>query len=256
MLRDRIVIGINNNNTRERLLREKDLDLDKAINLCRTSETAAIKLHSMEPTDTVDYARSRVSKPTSFSGQRAQITDCKCCGDRHSAGNCKAYGKTCSKCIKRNHFTKVCISRPQESHQHSTKRKTGKEKQDVHHLENNRGDGDIPEDLSSDESLYVVNSIQGKRKYFSDVLVESGDAEATTIKYQLDTGATCSTLTLSDYQKLTLKKPEQSQIELKLYDKTVIKPVGQVRVQCTANGVTRKVHFQIVEDAPILLLSG
>ena len=63
MLRDRIVIGINNNNTRERLLTEKYLDLDKAINLCRTSKTAAIQLHSMEPTDTVHYARSRVSKP-------------------------------------------------------------------------------------------------------------------------------------------------------------------------------------------------
>ena len=183
MLRDRIVIGINNNNTRERLLREKDLD--KAINLCRTSETAAIQLHSMEPTDTVHYARSRVSKPKSDSGQRAQIMDCKYCGDSHSAGNFKAYAKTCSKCHKQNHFAKVCMSRPQESHQHSTKRKTGKEKQDVCYLENNRGDGDIPEDLSSDESLYVVNSTQGKCKYFSDVLVESGDAEATTIHSSL-----------------------------------------------------------------------
>ena len=190
----------------------------------------------------------------SYSGQRAQITDCKYCGDSHSMGNCKAYGKTCSKYHKRNHFAKVCMSSPQESQQHSTKRKTWKEKQDVHHLENNRGDGDIPEDLSSDESLYVVNSTQGKHKYFSDVLVESSDAEATTIKFQLDTGATCSTLTFSDYQKLTHKKPEQSQIELKLYDKTVIKPVGQVRLQCTPNGVTMKVHFQIVEDAPISLI--
>ena len=93
----------------------------------------------------------------------------------------------------------VYVKATGRSHQHSTKRKTGKEK----HLENNWGDGDIPEDLGSDESLYVVNSTQGKRKYFSDVLVESSDAEATTIKFQLDTGATCSTLTLSDYQKLT-----------------------------------------------------
>ena len=75
------------------------------------------------------------------------------CGDSHSTGNCKAYGKTCRKCHKQNHFAKVCMSRPEESHQHLTKRKTGKEK----HLENNWGDGDIPEDLSSDESLYVVN---------------------------------------------------------------------------------------------------
>mgnify|MGYP001794056047 CR=1 FL=1 len=40
MLRDRTVIGINNNITRERLLREKDLTLGYAINICKTSEMA------------------------------------------------------------------------------------------------------------------------------------------------------------------------------------------------------------------------
>ena len=69
MLRDRIVIEINSNDTQERLLRQKDLDLDKAINICRTSEMTVKQLHSMDTTDTVHYTRSKFGKPKSKSEQ-------------------------------------------------------------------------------------------------------------------------------------------------------------------------------------------
>lgn len=52
MLRDRIVFEINNNDTREWLLRGKNLDLDKAINICRTNKMAVKQLHNMDPSDT------------------------------------------------------------------------------------------------------------------------------------------------------------------------------------------------------------
>ena len=35
---------------------------------------------------------------------------CKFCGTTHRRGSCPAYGKTCQKCSKRNHFAKVCRS--------------------------------------------------------------------------------------------------------------------------------------------------
>ena len=35
---------------------------------------------------------------------------CKFCGTIHRRGSCPAYGKTCQKCSKRNHFAKVCRS--------------------------------------------------------------------------------------------------------------------------------------------------
>ena len=40
MMRDRIVIGIRDNRTHERLLREPDLKLERAIDTCRTNELA------------------------------------------------------------------------------------------------------------------------------------------------------------------------------------------------------------------------
>lgn len=40
-----------------------------------------------------------------------------------------------------------------------------------------------------------------------------------------------TTLTFSDYQKLTQKKPEQSQTEFRLYDKTITKLTAQMESQ-------------------------
>ena len=38
MIRDRLVIGIQDKSTKARLLREKDLSLDKALDMCKSSE--------------------------------------------------------------------------------------------------------------------------------------------------------------------------------------------------------------------------
>ncbi|EDO42408.1 predicted protein [Nematostella vectensis] len=109
----------------------------------------------------------------------------------------------------------------------------------------------------SNDSLYIIQSNQKKRQYFAQVLAVTGDKTARqSIKFQLDTGATCSTLSLNDYNKLTKKQPEQSQTELRTYNQSTIKPMGQVKLHCTANGITRKVHFQIIKEAPTSLLSG
>ena len=43
--------------------------------------------------------------------QRSRFTKpCKFCGRRHDRGRCPAYGKTCTKCSKLNHFATVCRS--------------------------------------------------------------------------------------------------------------------------------------------------
>ncbi|CAB4018404.1 Hypothetical predicted protein, partial [Paramuricea clavata] len=47
LLRDRIVLGIHNNSLRKRLLQERNLDLKKCIDLCRSSEAAASHLKNI-----------------------------------------------------------------------------------------------------------------------------------------------------------------------------------------------------------------
>ena len=47
MIRDRIVLGVNNQRIRERLLREMDLDLERAIKICMAAEAAQRQIQSL-----------------------------------------------------------------------------------------------------------------------------------------------------------------------------------------------------------------
>ena len=47
-IRDRLVLGTNDNSARARMFREKDLTLDAAINICRVSELSQMQLKQTE----------------------------------------------------------------------------------------------------------------------------------------------------------------------------------------------------------------
>ena len=51
MIRDRLVIGIQDKSTKARLLREKDLFLDKALDMCKSSEITNKQLKSIQSDD-------------------------------------------------------------------------------------------------------------------------------------------------------------------------------------------------------------
>ncbi|GFO05737.1 hypothetical protein PoB_003224200 [Plakobranchus ocellatus] len=46
---------------------------------------------------------------------------CKQCGSEHRPRQCPAYGKTCHKCKRKNHFATVCRSRQKNKTPHKTK---------------------------------------------------------------------------------------------------------------------------------------
>ena len=52
LIRDRIVWGIQNPQTRKRLLQECKLTLNKCINICRSSETTALQMKIISGTKT------------------------------------------------------------------------------------------------------------------------------------------------------------------------------------------------------------
>ena len=111
--------------------------------------------------------------------------------------------------------------------------------------------------LTGNESIYSLQSPRQRKQYITEILVTVNKTENNIpIKFQVDTGASCSTITLKDYKKITHEMPEKSNVKLKLYDQSLIPPIGSTKLYCTANGVRRKVHFEIVEHASTSLLSG
>ena len=157
MLRDRIVTVLPDHEHSVRLLRESALTIQKAIDICRTNEMAASQRHKMGRSGTIHFAREE-KKTWSTQNPRKSVRPtrpCKYCGDTHAARNCPAYGKTCTKCNKKNPLAKVCQS---TSNQGSKKPKP-EGKNPGKHQRVNQLEQDQPfDELSSDESIFTLHA--------------------------------------------------------------------------------------------------
>ena len=142
LVKDRLVCGITDNVTRERLLREEDLTLEKAVKICKAAElvrerskelsaTAAATVHAVRPTKKPNQRSWGAKKQTSTkqhtgnersgdaSGkkqgqteERARKHHCRRCDTWHVSGQCPAWGQICGRCKGKNHYAKCCLTRP------------------------------------------------------------------------------------------------------------------------------------------------
>ncbi|XP_070378979.1 uncharacterized protein [Dermacentor albipictus] len=106
MVRDQIVYGTNDDKVREKLLRDCELTLQKAEHVCKAAETSALRQETWERGQKqVDTIRSACSNPKMA---QAKMYKCFKCGRTHQPRDCPAYGRTCRKCQRRNHFAICC----------------------------------------------------------------------------------------------------------------------------------------------------
>ena len=221
MIRDRIVIGVKNTSLTERMLRMKDLNLDKAIEVSKASEIASKQVQSlgkpesnaieeMNVIKSTDKQRGRPpaaskkreknrelpSKSASYPRKSQSNKQWKClrCGQLKKHMNydeCQTVGQTCSKCKKLNHFASVCM--------------TSRERP-IKTLEE-----ESTSESESEESLFkvqTVSSLKGRGKQvhaeINFCIQEQGNKTyKTSLTCQLDTGATCNVISHRDLAVLT-----------------------------------------------------
>jgi hypothetical protein len=128
LVKDAITLGINDSTVKGRLLREKDLTLTKAKEICKIAESSKAHLKQIGSRDTaplsVDAARvnrpgynssgqnSSGYKPPNANDNSAPSQPCRFCARHHKPRECPAYGKSCNKCNGRNHFANACRKPP------------------------------------------------------------------------------------------------------------------------------------------------
>ena len=110
-----IVCGTNDNAFRERLLRESDLTLSKAINAGHVAEETrkhACEILQFQSGATLHKINKlRKHRHQVPNGKSKEIINkCKFCNGSHPRGKYPAYGKSCLNCNRKNHF-KVCRPR-------------------------------------------------------------------------------------------------------------------------------------------------
>ena len=122
MLRDRIVCGINSSKIQQRLLAEKDLTLEKAVNLTQGMETATKNVQELAQTGSEAVAiKAEVNQVTPYrrSWKEGQQTrkftgTCFCCGNvGHRREDCRHKDAVCHICHKKGHLRTVCRSSTQ-----------------------------------------------------------------------------------------------------------------------------------------------
>ena len=119
MIRDRLVLGVSSQRVRDCLLRQEDLDLDKAVKICQAADAKILTLaqKGASSSDTsVNYCNTRgrrqqQRKPFQPSTKQKPATKCSCCDTTHAPRACPVYGKACN---KSGHFARVCRSKPKD----------------------------------------------------------------------------------------------------------------------------------------------
>jgi hypothetical protein len=101
LIRDRLVVGIRDNNIRKRLLQVSKLTLKDAIDICRSYESTCLQLKAMSQeaeVHKVDKAKPGFERSLKRVGGEVsrKVTTCKFCGKSHPMNKlmCPAWGKT------------------------------------------------------------------------------------------------------------------------------------------------------------------
>ena len=256
MVRDRLVLGCKDSAARTRLFREKSCDLKKAVESLRISETTSEQLKKIEgdgdkgqePVNFVEREcpkKKRPERPIKRSRntngrQPKQERECTYCGGQHvyDKNKCPAFGKTCRKCGKRNHFQTVCL-----------------QKQSVHYVQ---------EDSASEgESVYYVESVgavehQQSKRFFVPLRFFDENGEAL-VRCQLDTGATCNVMSfdrLCEIKQSGNPAMQRTTAKLRLYDESLVQALGECNLQCKYKSEQHLLNFKIVPGSQQPLLSG
>ena len=257
LIRDRLVIGIKSHEVRKRLLREKALTLDTALDIIRAAETASDQLKKIDgEIETSVHAVKYKGKKPDFTRRVETVKQCKYCGTNHNLRQCPAYGKKCSKCNMKNHFAKMCRSRDQESQrrtQKPVKSVSKKPTRSIHRIEE-------AEPAITDDEVYCMYSVidSSRSKYMIQPQLRRGrTSDWIEVTMQTDSGSEANCLRMEDFIKIQ-NRPDfkKTRVILKAYNGERVFPKSEVCLDIQIGGKITRAKFLVVDNAPSSLLSG
>ena len=206
MIRDRIILGIRESETRQELLKICRLSLDVCVDVCRAAESAishrTVLDDVCEPVHVVNNGR-------------LLKRECRYCGRHHAPKKemCPAYGKTCNNCGGKDNFERKCMkgrgTNQQSRNQHQRR---------VYNIRDNNG-----RDEDDDNGNAWVYSLTPRKRgaYAKCRMLVNGKQ----LVFQINTGATVNMLPARYARDVV---PYNG--VLTMWNKTMIKPLGKCRM--------------------------
>ena len=278
LIRDRIVCGVRSNTIRRQLLKEGDLTLFRAIQICQSNELS--EQHSKELGDKINatakgddvHSFKRQAKYKDSHKDKYEITNCKNCGGSHEARRtaCHAFGKVCDGCGRENHFKSKCRSTGNDSstpardkHTYQGKptskhyrQKSRPQKHKVREILQENSSSGSDEEQNFIDSVDHMNTNSNIHK--KNEITCTAKINGNTTELKIDTGAKCNVMKLHTLQKLCGNKTDidRSQVShIIAYSGDSFSTIGIATLDCTVGSSTARVQFQIV-DRPVSNILG
>ncbi len=247
MLRDRIVCGINDVTAQKRLLAERDLTYQKALDLARGQEVAAQSLKEIRgPKQAFGSVSQDVNKVHATSGKGAAsgakaAWECYRCGKPgHLANECKFKEAKCHQCGKIGHLKQVCRSQGK-----------GPKKQGQPFKQHSVCRFQEEEEEEEGFPLYHI----GSKKKTHPPLEAQVQMDDCPVTMEIDTGATLSLMAETMFRQLWPRRSlNVTTVRLCSYSKEPITVLGSVNVNTSYKGQTAQLPLLVVKGkGPTLL---
>ena len=280
LIRDRLVCGVNNESIRRQILKEADLTLQRAIQLCQIDELTNERLKEMSNVD-VDEVRHDSRR-------------CYRCDRSHTYGRCPAFRSMCDKCGGRNHWSVACRAtwgdrrndnrRSEQIHEKYHKKyddKRGGQKYSSGSKYRKKKVYEVICEDSSDGEDEQVSSKYRKKKVYEILCDNSSDSDDEQVTFHLDsietnkhtlqdeahvqlklngkditmkvdTGAKINVMKLDVYESLQQERNAinaQGAVLIKAYGGEKFSTLGTVELECEHKGRSHSITFHIVPSS-------
>ena len=135
LLRDRIVLGIRNNQTRKKLLQTRNLTLAACIDTCRAAEATDLQASAIDNVQSTPEANVSAIKRD----RRDKKFKCSYCGTNHKKRQCPAYDSICDYCEKKGHWASECRSKQKAEKKQSHNRAESRNRNNRRNKSRERG---------------------------------------------------------------------------------------------------------------------
>ena len=231
LIRDRIVYGILSDKTRGRLLKDANLSLAGAIDICRADEATAVQMKSLAGNNEKDRDLDMQLLSRDSRSRQSGSRQCGNCGGKHTPQQrCPAIGEECHKCGRRNHYARVCRS------------KTPKSRPQLHEL----GYDNEPSD--NDMVIDAVSSGQAKEDWHTTIKVNEHN-----VTFKIDTGAQCNVISKETYNRICQQPLRKSRAKLVTFGGHRMDSLGKAIILCEHKNKYSAVEFEVLSKVSNVL---